>query len=695
MSQRIANFTLPNIFYNVTGKEAEKLLIKHGIEGEFLVRPSSSGENAYSLSIHRGSRITHVKLNKNGDFFSVKDCDIFTSVTELINYCIANVGYLKEHNGDIIILTRPLSWNVRKYDWNYFHPNITGLEAEKFLKEYSKKGLFLVRQSQSHPTDLAMSVMLGEGKVCHLKIIVLSDTYDIGGGERFPSMDRLIEHHRKVPLIMDKGNVLRLETGLATTKIFIPDIDMRIEQLTKTDRNGKTLLSSEFDRLQASESQRVMYTSQKYGKKDENLDKNRYKNIVPYDLSRVKLKNEGTIEMNDYINGNYIEILSYEFPDLACINKHYISTQGCLPNTINDFWEMVWQEESHIIVMVTKEIERMKIKCTRYWPENNKVLTTGRYNDIEVYLEEKIDMKYFIIRILEVYKYKVVNNIGDKTIKIGKRTIYHFQYIGWPDHGCPKDPYEIVTFLKIVNEYSYNKCPVDQGPMIVHCSAGIGRTGTIIAIDIITEYIRVQGLRCFIDVLTSVKMVRAQRSGMVQTELQYKFVYDVVAAFIRDRIREYEINRQKNDIKILNPTTPNSANTISLTSSNSGSPKNNHSQEIYGNSKSPQLSKFEFSGYNTNSNNDFQEIIQMHDDDHRNYTPSQRSPKDLINIESSKNMYINPLGERLTITQNNLTHQSPFEVNNISHEGNLIMPEKVKLQPPPLPKRKNPPKESI
>uniref|UniRef100_A0A0N4ZB37 protein-tyrosine-phosphatase n=1 Tax=Parastrongyloides trichosuri TaxID=131310 RepID=A0A0N4ZB37_PARTI len=686
MSQRIANFTLPNIFYNVTGKEAEKLLMKYGIEGEFLVRPSSTGENAYSLSIHRGGRITHVKLNKNGEFFSIKDCDVFTSVTELINYCISNPGYLKEHNGDVIILTRPLSWNVRKYDWNYFHPNITGVDAEKFLKEYGRKGLFLVRQSQSNPTDLALSVMLGEGKVCHLKVVVISDTYDIGGGERFPSMDRLIEHHRKVPLIMDKGNVLRLETGLATTKIFLPDIDMRIEQLTKTDRNGKTLLSAEFDRLQASETQRAMYTSQRDGKKDENLEKNRYKNIVPYDLSRVKLKNEGTEEMNDYINANWVEILPNEFSDLACVNKHYISTQGCLPNTINDFWQMVWQENSHIIVMVTKEVERMKDKCTKYWPDEEKTLVSGHYRDIEVYCEEEIDYEFYKVRIFEIYKFKVVNNNVDRSIKIGQRTIYHFQYIGWPDHGCPKDPYEIVAFLKTVNEYSYNKCPVDHGPIVTHCSAGIGRTGTIIAIDIITEYIRVQGLRCFIDVLSAVKMVRSQRSGMVQTELQYRFVYDVVSAFVRDRIREYEANKVKPDFRGLHPATPNSANTISLTSSNSGSPKTNQTHDTTNTSRSPQPSKFEFSGYNSNSNG----FHEMYDGGKKIYTPSQRSPGDIRNIESPQSVFTNSLGETIIISQSP-SHLIPPEQRIPG--CNLIITEGVKLQAPPLPKRKNPPKE--
>lgn len=193
------------------------------------------------------------------------------------------------------------------------------------------------------------------------------------------------------------------------------------------------------------------------------------------------------------------------------MKKKYIATQGPLANTKNDFWSMVWHENCNVIVMTTKEIERSKTKCTRYWPDKDKLIKYGKVS-VKT-LSEKATLDYTLREFKIFYE-------GDES---NSHIVYHYHFTAWPDHGVPSDPGCVLNFLHEVN--CKQESLGESGPIVVHCSAGIGRTGTFIVIDLLIDQIKRHGLNCEIDIQKTIKIVRSKRSGMVQTEAQYKFVY--------------------------------------------------------------------------------------------------------------------------------------------------------------------------
>lgn len=173
--------------------------------------------------------------------------------------------------------------------------------------------------------------------------------------------------------------------------------------------------------------------------------------------------------------------------------------------------------------MTTKEVERGKNKCVRYWPDklaDDSPSGIRNFGSIRVdILSEKLCVDY-ILRELKV-------SVKDST---EERTLFQYHFTAWPDHGVPSDPGCVLNFLQEVNMKQEQVQPA--GPIVVHCSAGIGRTGTFIVIDQIIDQIKRHGLSCEIDIQRSIQLVRSQRSGMVQTEAQYKFVYLAVQHYV-------------------------------------------------------------------------------------------------------------------------------------------------------------------
>ncbi|KFQ70646.1 Tyrosine-protein phosphatase non-receptor type 13, partial [Phaethon lepturus] len=224
------------------------------------------------------------------------------------------------------------------------------------------------------------------------------------------------------------------------------------------------------------------------GQAKENRKKNRYKNILPYDTTRVPLGIEG-----GYINASFIRmpVGNEEFIYIAC--------QGPLPTTVADFWQMVWEQNCTVIAMMTQEVEGEKIKCQRYWPDvlNKTTMINDRLRLALVRLQQ---LKGFIIRVLEL-----------EEIQTGEvRHISHLNFIAWPDHDTPSQPDDLLTFI------SYMRHVHKSGPIITHCSAGIGRSGTLICIDVVLGLISRD-----LDVSIQkdlVRTMRLQRHGMVQTE---------------------------------------------------------------------------------------------------------------------------------------------------------------------------------
>ncbi|XP_019345083.1 receptor-type tyrosine-protein phosphatase O isoform X2 [Alligator mississippiensis] len=245
-----------------------------------------------------------------------------------------------------------------------------------------------------------------------------------------------------------------------------------------------------------------------------NRCKNRYTNILPYDFSRVRLVSMNEEEGLDYINANYIP--GYNSP------QEYIATQGPLPETRNDFWKMVLQQKSQIIVMLTQCNEKRRVKCDHYWPFTEEPIA---YGDITVEMlseEEHTDWVYRNFRI------SYADEVQD---------VMHFNYTAWPDHGVPTTnaAESILQFVQMVRQQSTKS----RGPMIIHCSAGVGRTGTFIALDRLLQHIHDHE---FVDILGLVSDMRSHRMSMVQTEEQYIFIHQCVQLMWQKKKQQFCIS---------------------------------------------------------------------------------------------------------------------------------------------------------
>ncbi|XP_012547388.2 tyrosine-protein phosphatase non-receptor type 11 [Bombyx mandarina] len=599
---------------SLNGVDAEKLLMECGHDGYFLARPSSSNKGDFTLSVRRGNEVTHIKIQNNGEFLDLYGGEKFATLSELVQYYMDNQCQLREKNGNIIRLKTPLNCADPTTE-RWYHGQLTAKEAERMMMENGKNGSFLVRESQRQPGDFVLSVRTRD-RVTHVIIRRKDNKYDVGGGQQFDDLVSLIEYYRSFPMVETTGEVLRLIQPFNATRIQVRHFHTRVKQLQKENEGPIESMAykqgfwEEFETLQMMENLQLFDRME--GSKPENIRKNRYKNIIPFDHTRVILKDippDGP-PGSDYINANYIRCDSMDsisdsqeftgngstengkdgtpskakdksspvhtsvivteepvksskkvhgngthklpafepsvlrpnpnyfnttipksatetengVPTVHVYNKTYIATQGCLSTTIYPFWSMIWQEDVRIIIMTTKEIERGKVKCERYWPDLNKTEVVKKYTILNEFESSTPD--YTLRRFLVTKK-------DETTVK---RTIYHFHFTAWPDHRVPSEPGRVLNILLDVNyrlqQIMTGTDPPAQAVVCVHCSAGIGRTGTFIVIDMILDQIRKEGFDCEIDIHRTVQMVRDQRSGMVQNEAQYKFIYMAVLEFI-------------------------------------------------------------------------------------------------------------------------------------------------------------------
>lgn len=514
---------------DISGIEAETVLKYRGVHGSFLARPSKKNQGDFSLSVRVGEFVTHIRIQNTGDYYDLYGGEKFATLSELVDYYTAENGILQDKDGTVIELKYPLNSSDPTTE-RWYHGYLPGPNAEKMLWERNESGTFLVRESLSKPGDFVLSALTeekskapgGGRRVSHIKIMCQNDRYTVGGSEMFDTLADLVEHYKRKGIEEMSGNIVRLKQPFYSTRVNAADIDSRVKLLDQTaqkdlegegDKKSKAGFWEEFDALQKLEAK--IKKSRVEGQRPENKSKNRYKNILPFDETRVTLQDTNPNDVgSDYINANFIKNTLRDPED----QKVYIATQGCLSTTINDFWKMVWQQGSQVIVMTTREVEKGRNKCAPYWPELNNMEERGNY--VVTCVSER-DASDYKTRILQVFP---------KDQSESSRTIWHYQYLSWPDHGVPQEPGGVLSFLDQVNG-KQAEFP-NAGPMIIHCSAGIGRTGTFVVIDMIIETIDTKGLECDIDIQKSIQMVREQRSGMVQTEAQYKFIYLAVSQHI-------------------------------------------------------------------------------------------------------------------------------------------------------------------
>uniref|UniRef100_A0A3Q2YHT0 protein-tyrosine-phosphatase n=1 Tax=Hippocampus comes TaxID=109280 RepID=A0A3Q2YHT0_HIPCM len=230
-----------------------------------------------------------------------------------------------------------------------------------------------------------------------------------------------------------------------------------------------------------------------------NKPKNRYANVIAYDHTRVILAPIEGVLGSDYINANYIDGYRKQ--------NAYIATQGPLAETFGDFWRMVWEQRAASVVMMTRLEEKSRIKCDQYWPSRG----TDTYGTIQVTLLDTMELATFCVRTFSLHK------SGSSE----RREVRQFQFTAWPDHGVPEYPTPFLNFLRRVKACN----PPDAGPIIAHCSAGVGRTGCFIVIDAMLERIRHERTT---DIYGHVTLMRSQRNYMVQTEDQYSFIHEAL-----------------------------------------------------------------------------------------------------------------------------------------------------------------------
>ncbi|XP_054716770.1 tyrosine-protein phosphatase 10D-like [Uloborus diversus] len=261
--------------------------------------------------------------------------------------------------------------------------------------------------------------------------------------------------------------------------------------------------SQEFEKLKH-DSQQLPCT---VAEMEENRAKNRWMNIFPFDHSRVKLLPLGDEPGSDFINANYI-------PGTSSL-REYIATQGPLATTVDDFWRMIWEQSVSTIVMLTQCVERGKSKCEEYWPPPTQ--GGAHYGDLLVRTISVSMLDSYVIRIFRV-------QLGTRG-----REVKQLHFTRWPDFGCPESPEELLNFVRAVRDHLPRTQP---GPIIVHCSAGVGRTGTFIAVDRIAQELQDTN---YIDVYGTVMDLRQHRTNMVQTEDQYVYIHRCVLQLLLER----------------------------------------------------------------------------------------------------------------------------------------------------------------
>ncbi|KAK9516915.1 hypothetical protein VZT92_024823 [Zoarces viviparus] len=239
----------------------------------------------------------------------------------------------------------------------------------------------------------------------------------------------------------------------------------------------------------------------------ENKPKNRYNNVHPYDSSRVKLSIIHGSPYDDYINANYMPGYNSR--------KEYIAAQGPLPTTVSEFWRMIWEKNVQTLVMLTRCNEQGRVKCEQYWDHGTK-----HFENITVTTTSEIELEDWTIRDFDIKNVKTAET----------RSIRHFHFTAWPDHGVPQTTELLISFRHLVREHmdQYSR----HSPTVVHCSAGVGRTGTLIAIDRLIFQIERENI---VDVYGIVHDLRMHRPLMVQTEDQYVFLNQCAVDIIRSR----------------------------------------------------------------------------------------------------------------------------------------------------------------
>ncbi len=334
--------------------------------------------------------------------------------------------------------------------------------------------------------------------------------------------------------------------GRTPLKTVLQNFLNHVDTLEARKNEGEDTYEKEFQQLKAmGDSFRLKPEfSCKQGEMEVNRKKNRYKDILPFDSTRVTLSEYPGVPGSDYINANHVKGASG--------SNAYIAAQGPLPHTVNDFWRMVVECEVQVIVMACNETEAGKHKCERYWSQPEDTEEGQQQDSKEKGEDEERQFGKFFVKTLkmrEICPDFLVRTMrlrwtpeGGTSAPEEERTVCQFHYTAWPDHGIPTQVKPLLEMVRLIRD-----CQASETlPVLVHCSAGCGRTGTICAIDFIWGLLRTGKLTADFSLFELVKDMRRQRIAMVQTVEQYILVHRAVKELFLEQLRVIDSHPYEN-----------------------------------------------------------------------------------------------------------------------------------------------------
>ncbi|XP_071817069.1 uncharacterized protein [Apostichopus japonicus] len=302
------------------------------------------------------------------------------------------------------------------------------------------------------------------------------------------------------------------------------------KEILEAKQNGEDDLQKEFTALKSQAGKVKQDKATTAGEKPANFRKNRYKDILPFDETRFILKTtDASPDGYDYINASYVRGTQEDHA--------YIAAQGPLPTTVNDFWRLLWESGSNVIIMACNEYEMGKNrnrqhKCERYWAEEGEV---KEFDEVSVSLvESDFKKRDYKERLLRAKK-------GNK-----EKDFHQFHYTAWPDHGVPDTVSPILELIQKARKLQ----PNEKTPIIVHCSAGCGRTGTIMVLDYVRELIKQKEIPADFSLFNIIMDMRKQRPAIVQSKDQYEFVHRAVTDLFKQELSSLGLDYGHNYVNV-------------------------------------------------------------------------------------------------------------------------------------------------